>query len=229
MIIALIATTTILTFLTWTLIKSPVWRTIWGILSLLAFVGSVYILTDHFINHTGLTVKSEVTRQPIYTAGETSLPYGILIYEPLGTKSDNKVLVYRSDKEAKKASTHFVPNMKKPIQAIKKTSNYTFSDVTKATLVTDTKRYAWHSKLDEILYGFAGEGGSLVSQKSTVELPEKIWLALTAKQAQQLAQIAKTQSQSAASPEEEEMAKSDPQAYAELQVAAIKKMLHLTN
>lgn len=72
MIIALIATTTILTFLTWTLIKSPVWRTIWGILSLLAFVGSVYILTDHFINHIGLTVKSEVTRQPIYTAGETS-------------------------------------------------------------------------------------------------------------------------------------------------------------
>ncbi|WP_164682704.1 DUF4811 domain-containing protein [Streptococcus hyointestinalis] len=80
MIIAIIATTTILTFVTWTLIKSPVWRTIWGIMSLLAFVGSVYILTDPFIYHTGLSIKSAVTRQSIYTADVPSLPYGILTY-----------------------------------------------------------------------------------------------------------------------------------------------------
>ena len=55
MIIALIATTTILTFLTWTLIKSPVWRTIWGILSLLAFV--IILLTGAESGLSAATIR----------------------------------------------------------------------------------------------------------------------------------------------------------------------------
>ncbi len=179
MIIVIIALATLATFSSWMLLSSKALRYGLGILSLIVLGGSVYLLTDHFVNHTGMTVETKTMIQKVYTAGDSKLPFGVLVYQELGSKSDSKFLVYRTKQADKDAKPHFVPDTKHATEAVKKTATYQLADVKEAQVKTTTKRYVWKSKTAKLLYGFGGESGELVSQKSVVQVPKKTWLVLS--------------------------------------------------
>lgn len=231
MIIIIIALATILTFVTWTLISKTIPRVIWGTISIIFLIWSIFFLTDHFVNHTGMKIQTQKTTQSIYTAGEPAAAYGTLIYKNIGK---SKILIYRDKLTDQKASTHFIPDKKNITTAIKKMATYKVYSGKKAYLTTVTKRYIWKSKLYELLFGFAGEKGTLVSQLSTVKIPEKTWLILDDSQAKKLQRLAplmqeKAKKQLQANPqmaqELQKLAKSNPDLYAEKQIETIKNIL----
>lgn len=119
MIILIIALATILTFVTWMLIRPKALRYILGLLSLALLFASVWMLTDHFVNHTGMTIETKTKTREIYSAGDSNAPFGLMIYKEIGTHSSNNVLVYRTDLNQKEAKAHFVPNTKEVTSAVK--------------------------------------------------------------------------------------------------------------
>ena len=232
MIVLLIILATLATFASWMLISKPAIRVSLGIISLLALGGTIYLLTDHFVHHTGMKIVTTTTQKDLYSTGNTSAPYGFIVYKEIGTDSDNKVLVYRDAKDSADATAHFISNTKKISEAVKKTSGYELADVKKAYVETTTKRYEWKSDWAKWLYGIGGEEGELVSQKTTAYLPQKTWMALTEDQANQLQDVVgKMKVQAAQHPEQAQammaLAKSNPQTYAEKQIAAIKAALNI--
>ena len=122
------------------------------------------------------------------------------------------------------------------ISAVKKSASYQLADVKKATVTTKTKRYVWKDSLSKLLYGFAGENGELISQKSVAKIPRKTWLVLTKEQSEHLESAAaklKEQMtlQAKVNPvkamEIKTLAKTNPEAYAEMQVKALKEALNI--
>ncbi|HFZ4960326.1 TPA: DUF4811 domain-containing protein [Streptococcus agalactiae] len=236
MIILIIALATILTFVTWMLIRPKALRYILGLLSLALLFASVWMLTDHFVNHTGMTIETKTKTREIYSAGDSNAPFGLMIYKEIGTHSSNNVLVYRTDLNQKEAKAHFVPNTKEVTSAVKKSASYQLADVKKATVTKKTKRYVWKDSLSKLLYGFAGENGELISQKSVAKIPRKTWLVLTKEQSEHLESAAaklKEQMtlQAKVNPvkamEIKTLAKTNPEAYAEMQVKALKEALNI--
>lgn len=236
MIILVIALATILTFVTWMLIDNNVLRYVLGILSIIFLGWSVYILTDHFVNHTGMEVKSKTTTKQVYSAGSSSVPYGMVITKEVGKTSGNYVLVYKDKSSDKKASAHFIPNTKNVTEAVKKSASYKTANVKKATVKTTTKRYIWKSDFYESLFGFAGEEGDLVSKKSVLTVPKDTWLVLSQSQAKKLQTLvpklkAQSQAQMKANPQAAKammtLAKTNPDKYAAMQVQTIKKALNI--
>lgn len=124
MIILIVALFIILTFISWFFIKPTIIRWIAGILSLILLAGSLLILTGNFAWHWGMKEVKSTQTQPIYTAGQTTAAYNLLIKHQIGTNSGNYVFVYRTSKDQKSASQHFVPNEDKIIESVKKTATY---------------------------------------------------------------------------------------------------------
>ena len=79
MILFLIIISTILSFITWMYIQKTGLRYLLGSLSLLLLLASTFILTDHFVNHTGMKTETKVTEKAIYTAGDTKAAFGLLL------------------------------------------------------------------------------------------------------------------------------------------------------
>ncbi|MFS1663752.1 DUF4811 domain-containing protein [Streptococcus sp. zg-JUN1979] len=186
MIIVLIIATTLLTFVSWCLISSKTWCYLLGSLSLITFVASIYALTDHFVNHTGMALKTDTSTQTIYSAAPNQNYYNLLLYSPIGKKATDTILIYRDKASDKTASKHFVPDMKNPTEAIKISSNFTYANVPLATLTTKKTHYTFTSKLAKLLYGFAKEDKELISESNLVTLPQDNWIALTPEQNQSL-------------------------------------------
>ncbi|MDT2738835.1 DUF4811 domain-containing protein [Enterococcus canintestini] len=186
MIILIIIVALILVFSSWMLTKKTLQRWIFGILSLLLLGGSVFFFTDHVLHHTGMKIQTKTSTKPIYTAGNTELAYGVLVYQEIGTDSGNYVLVYRDEKSDGKPKAHYTPDFNQPAAVLKKSATYKYTKNDRATVTTITKRYHWNSHWAKLLYGFYGEEGQLVSQKSTVSVPKETWLIVTQKQSQQI-------------------------------------------
>ncbi|EGJ27244.1 DUF4811 domain-containing protein [Streptococcus porcinus] len=234
MILLIIALATVLSFVTWMYIPKQLVRYLFGSLSLLSLLASTLYLTDHFVNHRGMSIDTKIIKQEIYSAGDVKANFGLLIAKKIGTKSDHHVLIYRDQKEEQKPKAHFVPNTKKINQAIKTSANYKLTDSDKAYLITTTKRYVWKTHLDKLMFGFGGENNELISQKAEVVIPKDYWLVVTPKQAQQLASLApqlKAEQEKAlkASPQMafkmQILAKENPKALSKLQVEQLKKAL----
>ncbi|GFG48127.1 UNVERIFIED_CONTAM: DUF4811 domain-containing protein [Streptococcus canis] len=237
MIILIIGLATIASFISWMLITKARTRFFLGILSLLLLLGSVLYLTNHFIHHTGMGIETKHETQAIYSAGDTKAPFGLLIYQPVGKRSDNQVLIYRDKASDPKPSAHFMPDQKHMSQAIRKEAHYLTTNSDDAKVTTTTKRYIWKSKLAKAMFGFAGEEGQLLSQKTVVTIPKDTWLALTQKQAQQLTALLPTvkeeqsklaQSNPQAAAQLQELLKKDSKTAAKQQVQALKKALAIT-
>ena len=155
----------------------------------------------------------------------------LISIDAMGTQTAiaNKIIKKQADKDAK---PHFVPDTKHATEAVKKTATYQLAGVKEAQVKTTIKRYVWKSKTAKLLYGFGGESGELVSQKSVVQVPKDTWLVLSKEQSEKLPDIAKKmQAQLATDPAKaqatQELAKSNPQAYAEMQVKALKQALNI--
>lgn len=238
MIIAIISLATIAVFASWMLIDKPQLRTSLGLLSLLVFTGSIAMLTNHFVNHTGMTITTKTQTKEIYSAAGTSSPFGLLIQKEVGSKSGNYVLVYRDKVSDKEATAHFIPKKGEPTEAVKQKVIYKQANVDKATLTTVTKRYTWTSDWAKLLYGFGGEDKELVSRHITATVPNDTWLVLTKEKADQLPKITKqlqeeatkvAQANPKAAAEMQKMAKENPKAMLIKQVEALKKALNESN
>ncbi|MGT2888017.1 DUF4811 domain-containing protein [Streptococcus didelphis] len=238
MIILLIALATILTFVTWMLIKPAVLRLTLGILSLVFLVASVAFLTDHFVNHTGMGEKTLTQTKQIYSAGDLKAPFGLVIYQKAGTKSDHHILVFRDKPSQKEAQPHFIPDKKNINQAIKKTARYQLTDSDTASLTTKTNRYVWKSNFYKLMFGFGDEEGELISQEAILNVPKDTWLVLDKKEASQLKNLAKQlqekqATQAQANPEKalelKTLAQKNPKAFAKMQVEALKQALAKKN
>ncbi|MDR0298077.1 MAG: DUF4811 domain-containing protein [Streptococcaceae bacterium] len=122
------------------------------------------------------------------------------------------------------------------VETSKKSATYAQGDFAQAQITTQTTRWEWDSALAQAIFGVGGEQGDLVSEKVTVDVPKDTWLVLTTAQVQKLessaaALKAAAEKQAQADPQAalamQTLAKTDPSAYAKLQVAQIKQFLGL--
>lgn len=230
MIILVIILATVLSFSTWMYISKPLLRFVLGGLSLLFLASSIYFLTDHFVNHRGMLVKTSVKTQKIYTAGQTNQAFGVMIAKEVGTKSGRYVMVYRDKENDSQAKTHYVPNQKKISEEIKKSASYQLTDTKEASETVTTKRYVWKNKFYKILFNFGGENNKLKSKTVVVTIPKDTWLVLSPNEAKSLQTLLlKLQEASQKNPAQAkimaELLKSNKEEAAKLQVKAIKELL----
>ncbi|MDR2833508.1 MAG: DUF4811 domain-containing protein [Streptococcaceae bacterium] len=186
MILVFITLFTITSFLGLIYIEKKSIRNIVGGLSLLLLTASIFFLTWHLNNHVGMKEVTKITEQEIFTAGDVNAPFGMVINQEIGTKSGEYVFVYRDKKSDEKAVAHFTPDEKHITQAVKKSATYKMTSDNKAKVVTKTTTYAYSSDLMKWMFGIGDEEGALVLERSTVYVPEKTWLLLTAEQAKKL-------------------------------------------
>lgn len=229
-------------------IKNKIVSQIVGLVSMLLLALSMVALAYHDTNNWGMKEVTTTTTSQIYTAGESSTPYGVMIKNPVGTDAANYMFMYRTSPSAQ-MTAHFgtkswpVNDAKTGLQSYmkdnvvevsKKSSNYSLVSTDKAQSVTKTTRLEFSSKLMEALFSVGGEAGTLVKQTTTVEVPKDTWLVLTMDQSTKLSKEApqmqaQMKAELAADPAKamqmQELQKSDPAAYAKLQVTQIKQLL----
>ena len=224
MIILIVAIFTVLTFTGFMFIEKKMLRNLVGGISLALLTLSVAGLAFHLSNYWGMKEVMTVTEKPIYTAGDTSAAYGMLIDQELGTKSGNYIFVYRDEKDDKEPVEHFKPDEDHITDSVKLTADYELTSEGSAKVVTKTTRREFSSGLMKALFGIGGEEGELVKEESRVYVPEKTWLLLTSEQEKEL------QKQKQENPEMAmkmmELQKSNPEEAAAMQVEQIKKVLN---
>ncbi len=120
--IIIVATSSV--FASWMLVEKTGLRYLLGTISMVVFMTSIALLTDHFTHHTGMVVKTSETTKEIYSAAGSESPFGLLIQQEVGTDSDNYVLVYRDKEEDQEAKAHFVPKKDEPIESVKQRKGY---------------------------------------------------------------------------------------------------------
>ena len=225
------------TFFGFMFIKNRLARWLVGGLCFLLLVISVAMLTIHIRDSWGMKEVKTADSRRIYTAGEKSAPYGVLIKAEIGKNTNNYVFVYRHDKTSDKPEANFKPDEKHIVEAIKKTATYELVDENKAMVTTYTTRRVWASHFYQLLFSVGGEQNELVREHSVVSVPKNTWLVLTQDQAKKLKQEAPTMQKQMtealkANPQKAAeltaLQKSNPAAYAALQVKQIKQLLGIT-
>lgn len=238
MIIIIVIVLTALAFWSWMFIKNNITRWIIGGASLLLLALSILGLTLHFSNNWGMKKVTTTTTQQIYTAGEISAPYGMLIKAEIGKNTNNYVLVYRNNENDKKPTTNFMPDEKHITEAVKKSATYKLVNSDKAQVVTTKTTRQFSSNFMKFLFGVGGEQNELVKKRSVVEVPRDTWLVLTEQQViklQKEAPVLQAQMQTwlsgdpSAAKWVQGMQEKDPQGYAKLQVQEIKKLLGIND
>lgn len=238
LIILLVIVFMIGTFFGFMFIQNRLVRWLVGGTSFLLLAASVAMLTVHINDNWGMKEVTTATSRRIYTAGDKAAPYGLLIKSEIGKDTHNYVFVYRQNKTADKAEAHFKPDEKHISEAIKKTATYELVDDNKAMLTTQTTRRVWTSNFYKVLFGIGGEENELVKQHATISVPKNTWLVLTQNQVKKLSQEApemkkQMAEQMAANPQKAAqlvaLQKSNPTAYAELQVKQIKQLLGISD
>ncbi|MDR2832897.1 MAG: DUF4811 domain-containing protein [Streptococcaceae bacterium] len=232
MILLFIALFTVLSFVGFMYIDKKVTRNIVGGLSLALLVVSVAGLIYHLSTHWGMKEVTKTTEQQVYTAGDTKAAFGLMIDQEIGTQSGEYVFVYRDKPSDAKPIAHFTPDEKHITDAVKKSATYKMTSDNQAKVVTKTTTYAYSSDLMKMMFGIGDEEGTLVSEKSTVYVPQKTWLLLNTEQAKELeSKAADLKKAAIANPEQtakmQQLAKTDPEKYAQLQVEQIKKLLNI--
>ncbi|CAK1249568.1 DUF4811 domain-containing protein [Fructobacillus fructosus] len=119
MMIWIIAGLTLLTFLSLFLIgKKELAYTLGGFFAILT-AAAVVLLTANMDSHFGMEKTSKTTTVQVYSVTPAQSPVKALAVKKIG--SDNYVLVYKDAESDVQASTHFVPNTKKIVEATKTT------------------------------------------------------------------------------------------------------------
>lgn len=186
MIILILSIFTILTFYGFMFIKNRFASILVGGISIIILAVSTLGLTLHMTNNWGMKEVTTTTKTPIYTAGETSASFGMLIKSEIGKSSGNYVFVYRQNKDDKNAKPHFVPDQKHIVNAVRKSATYKMVDSSTAQVVSTTTKREFSSNLMKMLFGIGDENNELVKQTNVVEVPKSSWIVLTADQAKEL-------------------------------------------
>ena len=234
LILALIIVFTILTFYGLMFIKNKLASGIIGGVSLIILILSVGMLLFHIKDNWGMKEVTTTSTHQIYTAGDKSAPYGMMIKAEIGKNTGNYVLVYRNSADSAKPDTNFKPDTKNIIEAVKKSATYKLADVDTAKVTTTTTRRVWSSDLMKKLFDIGSENKELVKQHSVVTVPKDTWLVLTQAQVEKLTKEApamqkQMEAQLKADPAKAmqlaELQKTNPTAYAKMQVEQIKALL----
>ncbi|WP_353891584.1 DUF4811 domain-containing protein [Lactococcus lactis subsp. lactis] len=237
LIILLLVVFMIGTFFGFMFIKNTIAHWLVGGISFLLLAGSVAMLTMHIRDNWGMKEVTTSTTHQIYTAGDKSAPYGMMIKAEIGKNTDNYVFVYRNNEKSEKADTNFKPDEKHISEAVKKSATYKLVDDTKATVTTKTTRRVWSSDFYKLLFSVGGEQNELVKQNSVVSVPKDTWLVLTQDQVKKLGQEApamqkQMEAQLKADPQKAAqlaaLQKSNPTEYSKMQVKQIKQLLGIT-
>lgn len=238
LIILLVIVFMVGTFFGFMFIPNRLARWLVGSFCFLLLVASVTMLTLHIKDSWGMKEVTTATSQRIYTAGDKTAPYGVLIKSEIGKNTNNYVFVYRQNKTSDKPEANFKPDEKHISEAIKKTATYELVADTKAMVTTQTTRRVWSSNFYKSLFSVGGEENELVKQHATISVPKNTWLVLTQDQVKKLSQEAPVMKkqmaeQVAADPQKEAqlaaLQKANPTAYAELQVKQIKQLLGISD
>lgn len=235
MIIPIVALFTVLTFVCFVYIKPPITRWIAGSFAFLLLTGSILMIVFNFTHGFGMKEVTTITEHEIFSAGDLSAPYGLIIKTEVGENSGNFVFVYRNSKdESAKPTPHFQPDTSNIIETTKKTADFKEVAGTKASVKTVTVRRVFSSEWMNLLFGIGGENKELVSEHSTVSIPKDTWLILTQKQAEDLEKeapelAAEQKAQLLTDPQKamalEILQKSNPTEFAKMQVTQIKELL----
>lgn len=190
MIIIIVAVFLVLTYLSWFFIQSRILRWICGVLTLLLLFASLVLMTGNFAWHWGMKEVTHTKTQKIYTAGEITAAYGILVKHEIGNASGNYVFVYRTDQNQKKVGEHFVPDEHQVLTAVKKTATYQIVSTGDASVKTVTTQRVFSSDLMKLLFGVGGGNHELVQEKSVISVPKDSWMVVTDQQAKELTEKA---------------------------------------
>ncbi|MFC4652375.1 DUF4811 domain-containing protein [Lactococcus nasutitermitis] len=186
LILALIIVFGILTFFGFMFLKNAAARYIVGGVSLIILALSVVMLTFHIRDNWGMKEVTTSTSHVVYTAGDKSAAYGMMIKAEIGKNTGNYVLIYRNDKNSKNPDTNFKPDEKNIVEAVKKSATYKQVAGNTAKVTTKTTRRVWKSDFFKVLFGIGDENKELVKQHSVVSVPKDTWLVLTADQVKEL-------------------------------------------
>ncbi|MGM9887349.1 MAG: DUF4811 domain-containing protein [Lactococcus sp.] len=234
MIIIILAVLTLLTFYCIVFIKNKPLRFVTGTISFVLLALTVLGLTLQITDKWAMKEVTSTESHQIYTAGDTTAPYGMLVQSEIGKNTNNYVLVYRNDEKSKKPVTTNVPDEKHIIETLKKTATYKVADVEKVTAKTTTTKRVFKNEFWKVIFGVGGEQNELVKKHTLVTVPKDTWLVLTQDQVTKLtkeapAMQAEMKESLKANPEKAlqlaELQKSDPTAYAKMQVQQIKSLL----
>ena len=228
----------VLTFVGFMIIKKPALSWTVGIISFILLALSVLGLTLHIRNNWGLKEVTTTTSHQIYTAGDKTAPYGMMIKAEIGKNTGNYVLVFRNSENEAKPATNFKPDEKHITEAVKKSATYKLVAGNKAQVTTTTTRRQWKSNFFKTLFSAGGEKNELVKQHSVVSVPKDTWLVLTQAQVEKLTKQApamqkQMEAELKADPAKAmqlaELQKNDPAAYAKMQVQQIKQLLGISD
>ncbi|KRN76710.1 DUF4811 domain-containing protein [Weissella minor] len=187
MIIVLLLLFVVLTFVTWIYIKPLPLRIVAGSLAVLGLVLSIAGITLNFTDHYGMKQVTKTTEQQIYSAGDKNSPANMLLAQEIGDDSGNYVLVYRENENDAEPKPHHKPDQKHIIEAVKKTADYKESaQATEATSQTKTTRWVFKNDMYKLLFGISDQQNELVKETTTVTVPEKTWVVMSPKQAEEL-------------------------------------------
>lgn len=168
MMIWIIAGLTLLTFLSLFLIgKKALAYTLGGFFAVLT-AAAVVLLTANMDSHFGMEKTSKTTTTQVYAVTPAQSPVMAIAVKKIG--SDNYVLVYKDAESDVQASTHFVPNTKKIVEATKTTANYEKANVENAQVKTVTTKWTYKSDLWKNLFHHKNEDNT-VSIMHTLQVP----------------------------------------------------------
>ncbi|MDR0899410.1 MAG: DUF4811 domain-containing protein [Lactobacillaceae bacterium] len=164
MIIGVIAVFAILTFVSWTLISKKAFRFIFGTISLLGLILSVFATSEHMFNYYGVKKDIQTTKTQIFSATGNKTPAGILIAEPINKGSKVDAYVYSKDASATDTKVD-APKLDKTMKVVKVGGE-------KAYRVLKVTKYKYNNSFFKFLFGVFEMDKVVTKTEVTYQLPE---------------------------------------------------------
>lgn len=206
------------------MIKSSPLRYLVTVLMFAGLIASVVAIVANMHDHYGMETETTTQKTQIFSAGSEQQSFGVLLYQTVGTSGKENAYIYKQVNTDKKVT------ISKP--DLNTTSERENISGNKAYRVVETTRYVYKSDWYRLFFGIADNNRELKSKHVIYQVPDT-WVAMTTKQAKSLpsklapknddekAVVAAQQQQLAA------LAKTDPDKAATLQVQQVKKILNI--
>lgn len=160
-------------------------RNILSIVFALGLIISMIFMIENDRHHFGMH-KVETVKSSKLVSAASSKQINLLLYQTVGTSGKEKVYIYKSKSNQKKATTTN-PDPAKTQNKIKKTAGT-------AKLVTKTLRWEYKNKFYKFWFGISGNDHKLIRHYNTFKINDN-WVVLSTQQAKKLQKLAKNEDQ----------------------------------
>lgn len=175
MIFFVIALFTVLSFLFFIYISNKGVAYTLTALSVIGLIASCYYAVDNWKNHFGLEKYTTTTTKNIYSVSPNK-SMSMLLYQPIGTKNNKQVYIYKQTDGAKKT---------KHTEANSKTTNKVYKISGTTHMTTTVTRWRYKSGAAKVWFAFTGENHKFVKRTNKIYV-NKNWLVLTVAQSKAL-------------------------------------------